>query len=157
MVCSTTLTMVGMATSTWEPMGKESWFKHTSFCRDQPTHTLLHRNYKCYYKIITTVYLSMSCGFVVTTSTLPHIELVLTIHAVSLPDIHDMQKKSKAKFVTATKWSHITGKPGHLCTKHTLCAGAMQSSIEHGQGARRRTDCMYSHCRCGHPKSHQYC
>ena len=66
---------------------------------------------------------------------------------------HKSKSKAKAKVSSYHKGHAYLAKPGHLCTKQVLCAGAAQSPGA-GQGTRRSTNCV-SHCRCGHPNSHR--
>ena len=68
-----------------------------------------------------------------------------------LSHTHTKQKQSKVS--SCHKGHAYLAKPGHLCTKQVLCAGAVQSPGA-GQGTHRRTNCA-SHRRCGHPKSHR--
>ena len=65
---------------------------------------------------------------------------------------HTHTKQSKVS--RCHKGHAYLAKPGHLCTKLVLCADDAQSPGA-GQVTHRSTNCV-SHCRCGHPKSHQH-
>ena len=151
MVCSTMLTMVGMATSTWEPMhGKGELIQ-----------TFVVINHKC---LVTQVLLQdyHNCLFInelwVTISTLPHIELSRSWKQLAYQSrghIHTCEKR-KAK-VCNCHWSPYLA----TCalSTHYVLVQCNCNLLESGQGARSsQEDRLYAHCMqvmCGHTKSHQ--